>query len=114
MSRSVSGGAAIEQARGERDFDRRSAAVDEHELESEPGLGSAVAMILVPAVCALLAVIPAAVALQAPALPPGWVAAGACAFVGVISSVKLAAGAWGVVAHLWGAYPARVVTGSVN
>jgi hypothetical protein len=42
------------------------------------------------------------------------VAACACAFVGVIFSVKFAAGAWGVLAHLWGAYPARVVTGSVN
>ena len=97
----------MERAGVESDMERRPAAVDEQGLElEEPGSGSAVAIIVVAVVCLLLAVLPAAVALHAPALPEGWVAAGAGGFVGVIFSLKLAAGAWGVAAH--------VVTGNVD
>lgn len=93
-------------------MEHRPAAVDEQEAEPEElGLGSAVAMILVAVVCVLLAVLPVAVALQAPALPVGWLAAGLGSFVWVIFSLKLVTGAWGVAAQLWSAYPARVVTG---
>jgi hypothetical protein len=114
VSRSVSGGTAIEQAGGEGDLEHRPAAVDEQEAEAEPGLGSTVAMILLIVASVLLAVLPAAIALQAPSVPAGWVAAGVGGCVGVILSFKLAAGAWGVAAHLWSAYPARVVTVSAN
>ena len=71
-------------------------------------------MILLVIVCALLAVVPAAVALQAPALPVRWLAAGAGGFVGVIFSLKLAAGAWGMAAQLSSAYPSRVITENAN
>jgi hypothetical protein len=114
VSRRVSGGTAIEQAGGESNVKLRSAAVEVQETEAEPGLGSTAAMILVVVVCALLAMLPAAVALQAPTVPVGWVAAGVSGLVGVTFSLKLAAGAWGVVAHLWSAYPARVVTEYAN
>ena len=93
-------------------MENRPAGVDEQEAEPEElGLGSAVAMILVAVVCLLLAVLPGAVALQAPSLPVGWVAPGVGSLVGVIFSLKLVAGALGVAAHLWSAYPARVVFG---
>ncbi|HEV1991929.1 MAG TPA: hypothetical protein VGR34_03580 [Candidatus Dormibacteraeota bacterium] len=98
-----------------RDLEHGPAAVDEDEAEPEElGLGSAVAMIVVVVACVLLSVLPAAVALQAPALPEEWVAAGAGGFVGVIFSLKLASVAWGVAARLWSAYPARVVPGAAN
>jgi hypothetical protein len=87
------------------------------ELEAEPaelGLGSAAAMILVVVACLLLAVLPAAVALQAPGLPAGWVVAGLGSFVGFIFSLKLVAGAWGVVVHLLSAHPARRIAGNAN
>jgi hypothetical protein len=92
-------------------MEQRPAAVDEQGLEPEE-LGSrpAVAIIVVAAVCVLLAALPAAVALHAPGLPEGWVAAALGGVVGVIFSLKLVAGAWGVVAHLWSAYPAPVVS----
>jgi len=92
----------------------RPAAVDVQESEAEPGLGSTAAVILVVVVGALLAVLPAAVVLQAPTVPVGWVAAGVGGLVGVTFSLKLAAGAWGVVAYMWSAYPARVVTQNAN
>ena len=90
------------------------AAVDDQEAEAELGLGSTVAMILLVVVGALLAVLPAAVALRVSALAVGWLAAGVGGFVGAIFTLKLAAGAWGVAAHVWSAYPARVVTGNAN
>jgi hypothetical protein len=94
----------------QRDLANRSA-VDELEAElEEPGVGTAVAAVLVAVAALLLAVVPAAVALEAPLLPVGWVAAAVGGFVGFIFSVKLAAIAWGVAVQLWSAYPARVVT----
>jgi hypothetical protein len=95
-------------------LEHRPAADDEQEAELEPGFGSAAAMILVIVVGALLAVLPAAIALQAPSVPVEWLAASLGGFVGVTFSFKLAAGAWGVVAHLWSMYPARVVTENAN
>lgn len=92
------GGAAIERAGGESD-ERRPAAVDEPEVDL--GLGSAVAMVVVVVACLLLAVLPAAIALQAPALNGGWVGAALSTFVGVVFGLKLVAGAWGVAAGLW-------------
>ena len=81
----------------------------EAELE-EPCLGSAVAGVLVALAALLLAVVPAAVALDAPILHLGWLAAGSGGVVGFIFSVKLGAIAWGVAAQLWSAHPAGVVT----
>jgi len=92
-------------------LEHRPAAVDEQGLEPEEiGSGSAVAIVVVAVACGLLAALPAAVALRAPALPVEWVAAGLGSFAGIIFSLKLAAGAWGVLAHLWSAYPAPVVS----
>lgn len=108
------GGIAIERIGAESDLEHWPAA---NELEPQPEeltFGSAVAMILVVVACVLLAMLPVAVALHAPAPPEGWVAAGAGGFVGVVFSLKLAAGAWGVAAQLSGAYPAHVVTGNVD
>jgi hypothetical protein len=113
-SRRVSGGTAIEQAREEGNPEHGPAAVDEQAAEAELGLGSTVAVILLVVVCALLVVLPAAIALQAPSVPVGWLAAGGGGFIGVILSLKLAAGAWGVAAHLWSVYPGRVVTVNAN
>jgi len=94
-------------------LEHRPAAVDEQGLEPEEiGSGSAVAIVVVAVVCGLLAALPAAVALHAPGLPEGWVAAALGGFAGIIFSLKLAAGAWGVVAHLWSGYPAPVVSDS--
>jgi len=105
----VRGGTAIEQVGVKRDLQNRSA-VDELEAElEEPGLGTAVAAILVAVAALVLAVVPAAVALEAPLLPVGWVAAAIGGFVGIIFSLKLAAIAWGVAVQLWSAYPTRVV-----
>jgi hypothetical protein len=85
--------------------------VDEQGLESERlGSRSAVAILVVALACVLLAALPAAVALRAPALRVEWVAAGLGSLVGIVFSLKLAAGAWGVVAHLWSAYPAPVIS----
>jgi hypothetical protein len=95
-------------------LEHRPAAVDEQAAGAELGLGSTVAMILLVVVSALLAVLPAAVALQAPAVPVGWLAAGAGGFVGVIFSLKLVAGALGMAAQLRSAYPSRVVTENAN
>ena len=114
MSRRVSGGTAIEQAGEEGDLEHGPAAVDEQEAEAELGLGSTLAVILLVVVCALLVVLPAAIALQAPSVPVGWLAAGAGGFVGVIFSLKLAAAAWGMAAQLWSVYPARVITENGN
>lgn len=70
--------------------------VDERESElAEIGPGSAVALILLVVACVLLAVLPAAVALQAPTPGLGWVATAVGTSVGVIFSLKLGAGAWG-------------------
>ena len=107
----LKGGTAIERASVASDLEHRPAAVDDQGLELEElGFGSAAAMILVAVVCVLLAALPAAVALRAPALPMEWVAAGLGGFVGIIFSLKLAAGACGVAAHLWSVYPAPVVS----
>jgi hypothetical protein len=85
--------------------------VDEQgpELE-ELGSGSAVAILVVAAACVLLAALPAAVALRASAVPVESVAAAIGSFVGVVFSLKLAVGAWGVAAHLWSAYPDPVIS----
>ena len=107
------GGIAIERIGAESDLEAWSAA---NELEPQPEeltFGSAVAMILVVVACVLLAMLPVAVALQAPAPPEGWVAAGLGTLIVIIFSLKLAAGAWGVAAQLRGAY-ANVVTGNVD
>ncbi|GAC1474953.1 MAG: hypothetical protein PVSMB3_13240 [Candidatus Dormibacteraceae bacterium] len=81
----------------------------EAELE-EPCPGTAVAAVLVALAALLLAAVPAAVALDAPILHLGWLAAGLGGVFGFILSVKLGAIAWGVAAQLWSAYPAGVVT----
>ena len=91
------------------------AAVDEPEAETDEfGPGTAVAMILVALACTLLVVLPAGIALRAPALPAGWVAVGLGSVVGVTFSLKFVAVVWAAAAHLWSAYPARVVTENAN
>jgi hypothetical protein len=79
------------------------------ELE-EPGLGTALAVIVVAVAALLLAVVPAAVALEASLVPVGWVAAALGGFAGFIFSLKLGVIVWGTAVQLWGARPARAVT----
>ena len=71
------------------------------DLDSEvPGQGTAVAAILVAGVALLLALLPAAVALEA-LLHVGWAAEAIGGFVGFIFSFKLAAIAWGVAEQVY-------------
>ena len=83
--------------------------VDEIEADlEEPGFGSLFAVILTACFATSLAILPAAIALHAPDVPPGWVAGAAGTLAGVIAMGKLAAMAWGACSHLWESHRASV------
>ena len=80
----------------------------EDELE-EAGVGTTAAAIVALAFAMLLIGLPVAVALQAPALPEGWLIP-VGSFALAVLGLKLGAIAWGVAKKLSGAYPTHVVT----
>ena len=77
------------------------------ELEA-PGFGSVIAVVLVAGVAASLVLLPAAIALHAPGVPPGWVAGGVGTVAAVVAMTKLAALAWGACSSLWDSHRASV------
>jgi hypothetical protein len=83
--------------------------VDEIERELEgPGPGTTVAVLLTASAASMLAILPAAIALHAPGLPPGWVASALGTLAVVIATGKVAAMAWGAGSRLWGLHRASV------
>jgi hypothetical protein len=83
--------------------------VDAIEVDPEaPGFGSAVAVVLVGCVAASLAILPAAIAVHAPGVPPYWVAGGVGTVAAVVAMGKLAAMAWGACSSLWDSHRASV------
>lgn len=83
--------------------------VDEIELELvEPRLGTTVAVLLVACAASVFAILPAAIALHAPGVQPGWVASALGTLAVVIAMGKVAAMAWGAGSRLWGLHRASV------
>jgi hypothetical protein len=74
----------------------------------ESSFRSTMAVILVACAATSLAILPAAIALHAPGVPPGW-AAGALGSLAIVVAVgKLAGMAWGAGSRLWGLHRASV------
>jgi hypothetical protein len=83
--------------------------VDEIEREfEESSFGSMAAVILTACTAALLAALPASIALHAQVVAPGWLAGAAGVLAVVIAIGKLAAMAWGACSHLWDSHRASV------
>jgi hypothetical protein len=83
--------------------------VDASELElEEPGFGLMIAAVLVAGVATALAILPAAIALRAPGVPPDWVAGGVGTVAAAVAMGKLAAMAWGACSSLWDSHRASV------
>ena len=83
--------------------------VDEIELElEETGIGTTVALLVVAGAASVLAILPAAIALHAPGVRPGWVAGALGTLAVVIAMGKVAAMAWGAGSRLWGLHRASV------
>ena len=74
----------------------------------DPCLGSTVAVVLAACAAMSLAILPAAIAVHAPGVPPGWVAAAVGTLASVIAMGKLAAMALGAASRLWGLHRASV------
>ena len=101
------------QVGAESDLERRPAIdVLEPGLEAS-GQGTAVAAILVAGAALLLALLPAAVALEVLSRV-GWIAEAVGSFIGFIFSLKLGAIAWGVAAQLWSTYHVGVVADNAD
>ena len=66
------------------------------------------ALALTATAATFLAILPAAIALHSPGVPPGWAAGAVGMFTAVIAMGKLAAMAWGAAVRLWGSHRARV------
>jgi hypothetical protein len=79
----------------------------ERELEARC-VGSMIAVVLVAAVATALAILPAAIALHAPGVPPAWVAGGVGMVAAVITMGKLAVMAWGACSSLSDSHRASV------
>ncbi len=83
--------------------------VDEIEADlEEPGFRSLFVVILTACFATSLAILPAAIALHAPGVPPGWVAGAAGTLAAVIAMGKVAAMACGAGSSLWGMHQASV------
>jgi len=74
----------------------------------EPGLGTAVALIVIVCAATLLAILPAAIALNAPGIAPGWMAGAAGTLAAAIAMGKLAAMTWAAGSRLWDLHLASV------
>ena len=81
--------------------------VTEHEVEGS-GFASMAAVALTASAATFLALLPAAIALHAPGVPPGWAAGAVGMFAAVIAMGKLAAMAWGAGVRLWVSHRASV------
>ena len=83
--------------------------VDEIEADlEEPGFGSLFAVLLTACFATSLAILPTAIVLHAPGVPPGWVAGVVGTLAGFIAMGKLAAMAWGAGSSLRGMHRASV------
>ena len=93
----------------------RRPAVDEINGDvDEGGSRTIVGVMLVACAAISLAILPPAIALHAPAVPPGW-AAGAVGTLAVVVAVgKLAAMAWGPGSRLWGLHRASVAVANAD
>jgi hypothetical protein len=74
----------------------------------ECSFSATMAVVLVTCAATFLAILPAAIALHAPGVPPGWAAAALGTLAVVIAVGKLAAMAWGAGSRLWGGHRARL------
>ena len=74
----------------------------------EPGLGTTLAVVVTACAATSLAILPAAIALHAPGVPPGWVMGAVGTLAAVIAVGKLAAMIWGAASRLWGLHRASV------
>lgn len=74
------------------------------------GLGLTLKVLLVACAAIAFALMPAAIALLAPAAPVARVAACFGTFVAALGGVKLVAMAWGLGSRLWGLHRASVAT----
>jgi hypothetical protein len=72
------------------------------------GFASLAAVALAASAAVSLAILPAAIALHSPGVPPGWAAGAVGMFAAVIAMGKLAAMAWGAGLRLWGLHGASV------
>ena len=78
----------------------------------EGGSGTTIGVMLVACAAISLATLPAAIALHAPAVPPGWAAGAAGTLAVAIAAGNLLAMAWG--AGFWGLHRASVAVANAD
>jgi hypothetical protein len=93
----------------------RRPAVDEIDGDvEEGGSGPIVGVMLLACAAISLAILPSAIAMHAPPVPPDWAAGAVGTLAVVIAAGKVAAMAWGGSSRLWGLHRASVAVANAD